>query len=140
LWKHNQSFRNDFLTLILNTINIILKKDFFKKRIVEQRQRIKSQSMRQLLQLFYSHSKHPLTTSNNSSDEEINKQAASKHHRHSFIPKIMSTFSSNRLVIPTQSTVKSRSSSTERITDAIASLVGNVNKVTGLNEASVKCF
>ncbi len=146
MWKCNQSFRNDFLTLILNTINIILKKDFFQKRIIKQRQKSKYQSIKNLSQFFYSYSNHHLTILNTSSDEDITKQAASKHHRHSFIPKIFASLSSRRSSLTPQSISSSRVSflreqdDSERTNDTMGPWIVNINKSTGLNEALVKCF
>ena len=93
--------------MILNTINTILKKDFFQKRVVEQRQRIKSESVKKLCQFFYLYSKQSSQVSDNNLDQNIdtqpadfNKHTESRRHLRTFIPKIIATFSGSRAVPP----------------------------------------
>ncbi|CAF1148901.1 unnamed protein product, partial [Rotaria sordida] len=102
IFKHDKSFRNYFLTLILNTMNIILKKDFFYKHIVEQRYRLKNEYIIKLYQIFYSYSIFDLSIlSNNNYNndrqfENLNKtrQTTSKYLQ--FMGKFIETFTNNR--------------------------------------------
>ncbi|CAF1541358.1 unnamed protein product [Adineta ricciae] len=83
----NESFRSYFLTLLLNTMNIILKNEYFAKRIIEPRQQLRSDSMDKLSQLFSSYSK-PIPVN-------LTQQVA--QHQHSgLIPKILEAFSTPR--------------------------------------------
>ncbi|CAF3812678.1 unnamed protein product [Rotaria sordida] len=102
IFKHDKSFRNYFLTLILNTMNIILKKDFFYKHIVEQRYRLKNEYIIKLYQIFYSYSIFDLSIlSNNNYNNDrqfknLNKtrQTTSKYLQ--FMGKFIETFTNNR--------------------------------------------
>ncbi|CAF3397432.1 unnamed protein product [Rotaria sp. Silwood2] len=85
IFKHDKSFREYFLTLILNTMNTILKKDFFHKRIIEQRYRLKNEYLTKLFQIFYSYSKHDLSTLSDNDDDVPTEYATSKHLQ---VPKI----------------------------------------------------
>ncbi|CAF3910795.1 unnamed protein product, partial [Rotaria sordida] len=91
IFKHDKSFRDYFLTLILHTMNTILKKDFFQKRIIEQRYRLKNEYLMKLSQRFNSYSKHEVSTLYNSDNNipiensNIREQITSKHLQ---VPKI----------------------------------------------------
>ncbi|CAF4738196.1 unnamed protein product, partial [Rotaria sp. Silwood1] len=91
IFKHDESFRDYFLTLILNTTNTILKKDFFRKRIIEQRSSLKNEYLIKLSQIFYSYSKHDLSILHGNDDNihiensNIREDITSKHLQ---IPKI----------------------------------------------------
>ena len=68
-------------------MNIISRKDYFSKRIVEPRQQLKSDSMDKLSQLFSSYSK-PIP---------VNSAQPPTQHQHSgLIPKILEAFSTPR--------------------------------------------
>lgn len=143
IFKHDQSFRNYFLTLILNTMNIILKKQFFHSRIIQPRQRLKNESIQKLSHLFHSYIKDK-----NYFEKEIfnlTKPIESKRHRFSLIPKIIGTFTNNRLSLSSKSTIKSQSTYTldnsdiyseedsEQSTDAISALIKNMITFIELN-------
>ncbi|CAF1490798.1 unnamed protein product [Rotaria sordida] len=91
IFKHDKSFRDYFLTLILNTMNTILKKDFFQKRIIEQRYRLKNEYLMKLFQRFNSYSKHEFSTLYNNDNNipiensNIREQITLKHFQ---VPKI----------------------------------------------------
>ncbi|CAF3566599.1 unnamed protein product [Rotaria sp. Silwood1] len=91
IFKRDESFRDYFLTLILNTTNTILKKDFFRKRIIEQRSSLKNEYLIKLSQIFYSYSKHDLSMLHGNDDNipiensNIREDITSKHLQ---IPKI----------------------------------------------------
>lgn len=102
-------------------MNCILRKEFFQKRIVEQRQRLKNDALKKLCHFFHTHSRHRLSISNNKSEEDIHlnttspsKSALRKHRRHSFLPKLIATFASNRAESPPRNGPKNRSSSSSR--------------------------
>ncbi|CAF0860272.1 unnamed protein product [Rotaria sordida] len=101
IFKHDKSFRDYFLTLILNTMNIILKKDFFHKRIIEQRSRLKNEYLIKLSQIFYSYSKYNLSTLYNNNDNipiensNIKDNVTPKYHHLPIITKIIERLNTN---------------------------------------------
>ncbi|CAF1410333.1 unnamed protein product [Rotaria sp. Silwood1] len=117
IFKHDQSFRDYFLTLILNTMNTILKKDFFQKRIIEQRYRLKNEYLTKLSEIFGSYSKHEFSALYDNNDNipiensNIGEQITSKHLN---VPKI--TKMMDKLNVPHRSNQSIRSTkSTENI-------------------------
>ncbi|CAF1246379.1 unnamed protein product [Adineta steineri] len=101
IYKHDETFRNYFLTLILNTMNIILKKDVFQLRIVNQRERSKNEFIARLSQFFSSYS---FQQNNNiqqidvqESDDEHKSKTSNSHRYKNIIPKIKETFSNSQL-------------------------------------------
>ncbi|CAF3924091.1 unnamed protein product, partial [Rotaria sp. Silwood1] len=89
IFKHDKSFREYFLTLILNTMSTILKKDFFHKHIIEQRCRLKNEYLTELFQIFSSYSKHDSSILYENDDNIPREYATSKHLQVLKITKMM---------------------------------------------------
>ncbi|CAF3178280.1 unnamed protein product [Rotaria sp. Silwood2] len=103
-FKHDELFRDYFLTLILNTTNTILKKDFFHQRVIEQRYRLKNEYLTKLNQMFGSYSKDDLSMLGANDDDNneipieysnIKEQTMSKRLRLPIITKIIGKLSYN---------------------------------------------
>ena len=77
-------------------MNIILKKESFHIRIVQQRERLKIEYLQKLSQIFNSYLKDHLSISYNI--ENIDKRRPSSHRSHHLgvIPKIIETFTNYR--------------------------------------------
>jgi len=134
-------------------MNIILKKDYFHVRITQQRQRLKNEYLKKLCHRFYSYSKHGLPVSNNTSDDDLDREKSnmtnrpsSKLHRLSFIPKMFATFTNNRSMSYSQPTTKGQplpsfryssvlrqQEDSDRSTDTVESLITNSPNFSGLN-------
>jgi hypothetical protein len=126
---------------------MILKKDFFHLRIFEQRQHLKIEFIEKLCQIFYAYSKTKHYSDENVfiQNSNLTKQTPTKHHRFSFIPRIIESFTNNRSLSSSQSILKHRPSSPlrnsvsnqqgdlERPTHHIASLIANVTNFIGGN-------
>lgn len=120
-----------------------MRKDFFQKRILKQKQQIKSERLIKLCQKFYFYSKHHLlpsptkaTSEDDDSDREnfkLNKQNPSKRHRLSNLPKFITNLSNNPKVKrnsslpPVKRTSSNQNQDSDKATDTISSLVTHIN-------------
>ncbi|CAF4651207.1 unnamed protein product [Rotaria sp. Silwood1] len=139
IFKHDESFRDYFLILILNTMSTILKKDFFQKRIIEQRYRLNNEYLTKLSRMFYSYSKYDLSTLCGNDDDipienaNIRGHITSKHHRLPIITNIV-----RRLSISNRSKQRfSFTGNTEKISlsdSEISPTITKHNRWTSLND------
>ncbi|CAF1091696.1 unnamed protein product [Rotaria sp. Silwood1] len=101
IFKHDESFRDYFLTLILNTMNTILKKDFFRKRFIEPTYRLKNEYLKKLSEMFCSYSKYDLSTLRGNDENihiensNIEENITSKTHRLRMITKMIGKLNTN---------------------------------------------
>ncbi|CAF1291999.1 unnamed protein product [Rotaria sordida] len=101
IFKHDESFRDYFLTLTLKTMDTILKKDFFRKRFIEPRYHLKNEYLKKLYQMFSSYSKYDLSMlcDNNNKitieNSSIGGNITSKNHRLRVIAKIIGKLNTN---------------------------------------------